>query len=54
DVLDQLLQLLGGYGYMLTYPISRSFVHRCVQNNYGGTNVIINYIKTRNLSGQSF
>ena len=52
DVIDQLLQLFGGYGYMQEYPISRFFVDARVQKIYGGTNEIMKEIVARDLLGK--
>lgn len=49
EVIDQLLQLFGGYGYMQEYPISRFFVDARVQKIYGGTNEIMKEIVAREL-----
>lgn len=43
-MIDQLLQLFSGYGYMQEYPISRFFVDARVQKIYGGTNEIMKEI----------
>jgi alkylation response protein AidB-like acyl-CoA dehydrogenase len=43
-VLDQCLQLHGGYGYMLEYPIARAYLDARVQRIYGGTNEIMKEI----------
>jgi len=48
-VMDKCLQLYGGYGYMLEYPISRAFADSRVQKIYGGTNEIMKEIISRNL-----
>ncbi len=40
EVADECLQLHGGYGYMLEYPIARAYVDARVQKIYGGTNEI--------------
>jgi acyl-CoA dehydrogenase len=40
-VIDECLQLFGGYGYMLEYPISRAWVDSRVHRIYGGTNEIM-------------
>ena len=40
-VMDQCLQLHGGYGYMLEYPIARAYADARVQRIYGGTNEIM-------------
>lgn len=52
EVIDQLLQLFGGYGYMQEYPISRFFVDARVQKIYGGTNEIMKEIVARDLLGK--
>ena len=52
EVIDQLLQLFGGYGYMQEYPISRFFVDARVQKIYGGTNEIMKEIVARGLLGK--
>jgi acyl-CoA dehydrogenase len=43
-VVDACLQLYGGYGYMLEYPISRAYVDARVQRIYAGTNEIMKII----------
>jgi acyl-CoA dehydrogenase len=43
-VVDECLQLFGGYGYMLEYPISRAYVDARVQRIYAGTNEIMKII----------
>jgi len=43
-VVDTCLQMYGGYGYMLEYPISRAFVDARVQRIYAGTNEIMKVI----------
>ena len=43
-VVDACLQLHGGYGYMLEYPISRAYVDARVQRIYAGTNEIMKVI----------
>lgn len=44
DVVDECLQLHGGYGYMKEYPIAKAFVDSRVQRIYGGTNEIMKEI----------
>ena len=53
-VIDQCLQLFGGYGYMWEYPIARAFVDARVQRIYGGTNEIMKEVISRamGLSGR--
>ncbi|AUZ05145.1 acyl-CoA dehydrogenase [Vitreoscilla sp. C1] len=52
EIVDQLLQLFGGYGYMQEYPISRFYVDARVQKIYGGTNEIMKEIVARELLGK--
>jgi alkylation response protein AidB-like acyl-CoA dehydrogenase len=40
-VIDECLQLHGGYGYMTEYPIARAYTDSRVQRIYGGTNEIM-------------
>lgn len=49
EVLDQGVQLHGGYGYMNEYPITRAFVDARVHRIYGGTNEIMREIVGRNI-----
>ena len=39
-VVDQCLQLFGGYGYMSEYPISKAYADTRIQTIYGGTTEI--------------
>ena len=48
-VLDQCVQLHGGYGYMLEYPIARAYLDARVQSIYAGTNEIMKEIIGRSL-----
>ncbi|MEO0596576.1 MAG: acyl-CoA dehydrogenase family protein [Chloroflexota bacterium] len=48
-VVDQCLQLHGGYGYMMEYPISRAWMDARVQSIYGGTNEIMKEIIGRSM-----
>ncbi|AFV14800.1 MULTISPECIES: acyl-CoA dehydrogenase family protein [Mycobacterium] len=48
-VIDNCLQLHGGYGYMTDYPISRLWVDQRVQKIYAGTNEIMKEIIARSL-----
>lgn len=43
-VVDQCLQLYGGYGYMLEYPIAKAYLDSRVQTIYGGTTEIMKEI----------
>ena len=46
-VMDECLQLFGGYGYMMEYPIAELFVDSRVQRIYGGTNEIMKELASR-------
>ncbi|HTF48589.1 MAG TPA: acyl-CoA dehydrogenase family protein [Pseudonocardia sp.] len=46
---DRCVQLHGGYGYMLEYPIARAFLDARVQSIFGGTNEIMKEIVGRSL-----
>ncbi len=48
-VIDRCVQLHGGYGYMLEYPIARAFVDARVTRIYGGTTEIMKEIIGRSL-----
>ena len=48
-VIDQCLQLHGGYGYMMEYPIAKHFINARAQRIYGGTNEIMKEIIGRSL-----
>ena len=48
-VMDECLQLFGGYGYMNEYPIARMFRDARVQRIYGGTNEIMKLLIARTL-----
>ncbi|TCB95470.1 acyl-CoA dehydrogenase [Micromonospora zingiberis] len=51
-VIDRCLQLHGGYGYMLEYPVARAFSDARVQRIFGGTNEIMKEIIGRDLVGR--
>lgn len=48
-VMDECLQLHGGYGYMLEYPIARFYLDGRVQAIYGGTNEIMKEVIGRGM-----
>ncbi len=48
-VIDECLQLHGGYGYMWEFPIARAYVDARVQRIYGGTNEIMKEVISRSL-----
>ena len=47
--LDDMLQLHGGYGYMMEYPIARAFVDARVSRIYGGTSEVMKELISRGL-----
>ncbi|MBV1870407.1 MAG: acyl-CoA dehydrogenase, partial [Gammaproteobacteria bacterium] len=46
-LVDECLQLHGGYGYMLEYPVGKAFVDSRIQKIYGGTNEIMKELISR-------
>jgi len=48
-IVDECLQLHGGYGYMNEFPIARMFADSRVQKIYGGTNEIMKLLIARSL-----
>ncbi len=48
-IVDECLQLHGGYGYMSEFPIARMYVDSRVQRIYGGTNEIMKLLISRSL-----
>jgi len=48
-VVDSCVQLHGGYGYMLEYPIARAYLDTRIQTIYGGTTEIMKEIIGRSL-----
>ncbi|MCP5365913.1 MAG: hypothetical protein H6906_00200 [Hyphomicrobiales bacterium] len=51
DLLDDCLQLFGGYGYMWEYPIARAWADARMARIAGGTSEIMKEIIGRSLSG---
>jgi acyl-CoA dehydrogenase len=49
QIVDECLQLFGGYGYMSEYPISTMWTDARVQKIYGGTNEIMKELISRSL-----
>ncbi|MHB1500615.1 MAG: acyl-CoA dehydrogenase family protein [Candidatus Dormibacteria bacterium] len=49
EIVDKCLQVFGGYGYMLEYPIARMYAAARVQKIYGGTNEIMKELIARSL-----
>lgn len=48
-VVDQCVQMHGGYGYMLEYPITRAYADARVRRIYGGSNEIMRELIARSL-----
>ena len=48
-VIDRCLQLHGGYGYMMEYPVAKAWLDSRVQTIYGGTTEIM-----KEIIGRSF
>jgi len=49
-VIDRCLQLHGGYGYMLEYPVAKAYVDTRIQTIYGGTTEIMKELIGRELA----
>ncbi len=47
-VLDECVQLHGGYGYMWEYPVARAWADARVHRIYAGTNEVMKQIISRN------
>lgn len=48
-VVDRCLQIFGGYGYMMEFPIARMYAAARVQTIYGGANEIMKELVARSL-----
>lgn len=48
-VIDAGVQLHGGYGYMMEYPVAKAYIDARIQRIYGGTNEIMREIIHRDL-----
>ncbi|OUY06531.1 acyl-CoA dehydrogenase family protein [Acinetobacter populi] len=48
-VVDECVQLHGGYGYMLEYPIARAYIDNRANRIYAGTNEIMKELISRSL-----
>ena len=48
-VVDECLQLHGGYGYMMEYPIARMYADSRVQRIFGGANEVMKELVARSL-----
>jgi acyl-CoA dehydrogenase len=51
-VTDDCLQLFGGYGYTVEYPISRFYTDARIQRIYGGTSEIMREVVARSILGR--
>ena len=51
-VIDDCLQLFGGYGYTAEYPISRFYTDSRIQRIYGGTSEIMREVVARSMLGK--
>ena len=51
QVIDECVQLHGGYGYMNEYLVTRMFADSRVQRIYGGTNEIMKELISRSVLG---
>ncbi|WP_405485158.1 acyl-CoA dehydrogenase family protein [Nocardia sp. NBC_00511] len=49
QVVDRCVQLFGGYGYMLEYPIARMYADARVQRIYAGANEVMKELVARSL-----
>ncbi|WP_170559239.1 acyl-CoA dehydrogenase family protein [Ruegeria atlantica] len=49
EIMHECLQLFGGYGFMMEYPIARLYADARVQMIYGGTNEIMKELIARSL-----
>ncbi|WP_309045255.1 acyl-CoA dehydrogenase family protein [Marinobacter sediminicola] len=52
DIANECLQLFGGYGYTVEYPVSRFFVDARVQTIYAGTSEIMKEVIARSMLGK--
>ena len=48
-IIDQCVQLHGGYGYMLEYPVAKFWLDARIDPIHGGTNEIMKEIVGRNM-----
>lgn len=52
-VVDECLQLFGGYGYMQEYPVARAYVDARIERIYAGTSEIMKEIIARSLCDEA-
>ena len=48
-VIDRCVQLFGGYGYMIEYPIARAYIDARVTTIYGGTSEVMKTIIAKSI-----
>ena len=53
DTVDDCLQLFGGYGYTVEYPISRFYTDARIQRIYGGSSEIMRELVARSILGRT-
>ncbi|HAN26335.1 MAG TPA: acyl-CoA dehydrogenase [Haliea salexigens] len=53
DTIDECLQLFGGYGYTVEYPISRFYTDARIQRIYGGSSEIMRELVARSILGRA-
>lgn len=51
-VADACLQMHGGYGYMLEYPVARAYIDARIQRIYGGASEIMKEVVAREILGR--
>ena len=51
-VVDRCLQLFGGNGYMMEFPIARAYLDARVQTIYGGATEIMKVLIARDVLGR--
>src|SRR6056297_471417 len=52
STIDDCLQLFGGYGYTIEYPISRYYADARIQRIYGGTSEVMRELVARSMLGR--
>jgi alkylation response protein AidB-like acyl-CoA dehydrogenase len=51
-IVDRCVQLFGGYGYMLEYPIARAYADTRVTTIYGGATEVMKHVIARDVLGR--
>ena len=49
EVINRCLQLFGGHGYILEYPIARMYVDARIESIYAGANEVLKDLIGRNI-----